>query len=495
MSLAVRSARIEVFKPGNDSEDNPDFTIPEEDIASVSFSERLGQQKDEGTVEVHNHDGDYSPSLSDNELRSGDRLQFWITSEHGVENWGDESWGDGVWGGESDEWTAWIRDRKFVRHSPSISTIELTCEDFVFGVMSKRRVYNHFEDTQASGTSDSVLETVLDNEATEIGQDKIEAITENVNINSDGKTLLDVIIDLAGRADAYMYSRKTDLAWKSIGGINTDRELQGDDISAFENTDTDSGMVNRVRVDGGRSRGIDDEQLTQTAYTTVTADSRLEFQIETRKIALERLELWTKTTGSEEDITVRIQKSNEAGDGPIAPDDTTSDIDSRTLSHEFLSSDDFTTFIFGKDHELPEPDPWIIVETDGDTGQDIGVDGSGDPAYKAWYAYNITVRKTSQSSRRKYRLREERIKEKGAQSLEEALEIANAKLDHDSVPESKVKTEPESDYAKFLRLGDAVSMSFDRENVSGDYVVAERDLEYLPGRAEITLTLQEVSTI
>lgn len=486
--LNVRKGRIDVFKPGNSS-DEPDFTVPAEDIQLVDASIRAGQVKDEGKIVLSNDEGEYT---IDDEINSGDRLHFWLTLDTYIVSWGTETWGDGAWGGELDRWSAMVRDREMEYLGPNTSDLTLSCEDFALSIASKRRVYNTFRGIDASGHSDAVVETMLDNNAEEIGQSRITPISNDVWITFDGDTLLDALTEVSRRANAVMRGRKGDLIFKPLDGITREFELQGTEIGRLKTKEVDSGMVNRVRIDGGEATALETSQENQSSYTAVTESTRATFQINTRKAELAFIELWTNPTGSEEAVTVRIQKDD--GGAPIAPGDESSDIVSATLDHHFLANDDFTTFLLGS-HTLPEPNPWVIVETDGSNGQDIGTDSNGNETYKAHYGFNLTVRNTNRTSRNQYRLREGRIKDDAIQSPEEAHDIAEDKLNHDSVPEHTVEAPADNDRTHHLSPLDMVYLNFKREQAVGDYLVTERNDQYDGSVLDTTLTLQEVGTI
>lgn len=484
--LTIKDARLEVRKPGSET---TDFKIPVEDIQGVDHSMRIGKRKDSGNIALSNDEGQYS---DENEITSGDELRFWVTMADYIVEWGERSWGDGAWGGERDRWTAMVRDREFEYISPGISNLKITCEDFVFSVASKRTVFNSYEDTQISGTSDSLLESLIDNNAAEIGKDRIDEISATTSMTIDGTKLHDVFNEIADRADAVMSQRRNDLIFKEVSSITPKFDLLGTEIGRLSTRETDTGLVNEVRVDGGESHSVDDEQPTQDTYTTVTSDNRATFQVSTRKSAISRIEIWTRSTGSEESVTVRIQKDD--GGAPVDVTDTSSDIDSVTYDHRFVSNDDFTTFILNE-HTLPEPNPWIIVETDGSEGQDIGTDSSGNVAYRSYYSFDITVREVSRSSINKYRRREGRINADAVSSVKEANDIAHARLDHDSVPEHTVQAEADSSRVHQLVPADVVTLDFPREKAVGDYIVTERSDTYDGSLLETTITLQEVSSL
>jgi hypothetical protein len=485
---AVRLGHAEVYKPGNEAAATPDLFIPSDDLASVAFNDRINRRKDTGTVAVHNDDGSYS--AGDPRVDSGDLIRFYTAFRDDSVHYPDGdavggAFGDGGFGGRRRRWTAMVRDVELSYEGPDTSTLTLNCDDFAFAVLSLRRVFNAFEDTAISGSEAAILDTLLANNAPEVDRSGIQTVGETTSATYDGTNLLEAAVSLTSRANAVMRADDTGLEFRPLADLRATPRLapSGADVSAFTSTFSDTGVANQVRVDGGKDRSVDDEQPTQDGYASVDQSNRLTFRVSTRKSNINRLELWTRPTGSEEDVVVRLQK--DAGGQPVDVTDEESDIDTAQLSHEFLAADGFTTFIFGSNHTLPEPNPWVIIETDGDGGQDIGVDtsqtsASGDPlaAYRAYFEYDLTVRQTDTASTRQYRLREARISKDNIATLEEAYDVAGEKIDHDSTPEQTVEFAADTLALHEVQAGDVLELDFPRERVAGDYIVTERSDTY-----------------
>lgn len=495
----IKSAEVLIFDPDNDSRNNEDLRIPESNIASVSTTSRLNRRKDTAEFEIINDKGQYTEN-SDINIRSGQRIEFEIITPNDFQAWGDSAWGKGGWGGKNHRWTGAIRDVEYTYDGPHVSTITLTAEDFVFGIMSKRLVFDTWSDRQVAGTSTSILNEAVRHEAPEINRTSIEDFNTSTWISADGTNLLDFAIKLAQRTDnVAMFSDRRRLHFKHRDQISTEFTIQPSDVGFFSVKEDDSDVANVVRVDGGVEKGIDDEQLTQDGYLTATDSGSIQFQVATRKAQIEELDLWTKKTGSEESVTIRIQK-DDAG-SPVAPGDNTSDIVSESIEHGDLTDDGFTTFNLG-DHTLPEPNPWVIVQTDGGSGQDIGVNTQGTsgtsddvPTYKVWYAYTITVRKSDATSVNKYRKREARIKNDSIRSSEEARAVAQEKLNHDAVPTKEFTAPAESLRSHLLSVGDVVDLDFPREKATGNYIVSQLETSYDGIQIETEITAEEVQSI
>lgn len=489
---AIQEARLEIFDVDNDSVDSPDLIIPGTDISSVSASVRLSRRKDSATINLHNNAGQYTNN-ADIDLRSGQRLRFHLTTEGDIERWGQHTWGEGAWSGEHLRWTGIIRDITYSYNGPNSSSIQLKAEDFVFGLMSKRLLYDSYDEAPIAGSDDAVLNDALTQEIPEIRQAGIEDFTDQTtSITVDGTDLLEFSLSMARRANAIMYAKGERLNFEHLESKTPQFEVQGSDIGYFEVEVTDDGVVNEVRVDGGTNQAIDDEQAQQDSYTTVSKENRLQFQINTRKSKVSSLELWTNPTGSGENMTVRLQKDENGS--PVAPEDNTSDIANKSLNQRFIEEGGFTEFIMN-DHTLPEPNPWVIVETDGGTGQDVGVSSEGRPSYRAFYEYSVTVRQSDFDSQNDYRQRETRIEDSSLQTAQEAREVAREKLNHDSVPEDSINMPADSERTHHLHVGDVVEMNFPRERASGEYIVTERSDDYQDHTLSTTLKVQEVGSL
>jgi len=488
MTLNIVDSRIEVYHPETDlAGAMPDFTVeggggPNADLVSVDGGLRLSNRKDEGSIIVWNDDGQYSESDGRPRIHSGDRLDFYVRHE-----------------GEADpsrRWVVMVRDVERTRGGPNTSSMKLTVEDYAMSIMSKRKVYNSFDRVQIAGSPESILNTVLRNEAPAIDRSLISnADREATSVNCDGTNLLDLGQTLARRAGAHMRSDGTGLRFalpREYPTYTPDKRT----IGSVKNKTSDAGMINKIRVHGGRGRAVDDEQPNQSGYTSVAPGSPVMFQVGTRKSTLDRVQIWLHKQAEDGKMGVRIQKANDANTGPIEPSDTDSDIDSDTLSHEFLDNDGFTPFDFGQ-HTLPEPNPWIIVEMEGDNdpAQEIGVDSNENPAYIAEFGYPILARKPEADSTERYRIREDTKRRKDAPTETEALALANEVLNHESAPENKVTFEAVEPEAHYYVPGDRLTLNYQREGAVGEFMITERSDKYEGMSLQTDYAAQEIGTI
>lgn len=219
-------------------------------------------------------------------------------------------------------------------------------------------------------------------------------------------------------------------------------------------------------------------------------------QIPTRKSEIDRVEVWTRTTGSEEDMIVRVQGPNSDNTGPVEPTDTKSDVARRTLSHEFLSPDGFTMFIL-PDHTLPpRSNAWLIIETEGSSGQEVGVDSTtGDLTHRFHYPYPINVRVTDGDSQDEYRRRDYHIDDDDIPTFAGARDRGQAFRQRHAEPDIFLGMDARSQRFHDLRTGDVVKLDLPDVSVHGNHVVTERDVTYEENRLQTDVTLRDVASL
>ena len=450
-------------------------TISNDVIERVSISQRAQDRMDTGEF-VLDDDGSL-PTIT-----SGDKLTFRTRL-----------------GGEASltrQWTAMARNVTRRLEAGGQRGLRITATDFVFTVLSWRIADASFEDTDVGNIVDSLVES----EAPELGRSQIDTVGVKTDAFPSGRKLLDLITsEYDALADALVTHDGTDLVFTALGNVSSKHDLTPTDLRApIELPAPDDRLVNRHRVDGGTDHAVDDEQPTQTSTTTVTDSSRLTHQLDVRKSELARIQLWTDPKANSADsVVVRLQADD--GGSPVAVGDRQSDIANKTLAVDFLSSADFTTFLL-PDHTLaPGADPWLIIEATGSNGQDIGVDGSGTPTYRAEFPFPLAVRVNDFNSQTAYRRRDLRTKDETLETFVAAQDTAKSKLRHRATPERQVIGVAETDRATNLSTGEAVTLPTADwpDNVAGQYLCLERQLDFEgeTNRLSADLVLQEVSSI
>ncbi|MWG34814.1 hypothetical protein [Halomarina oriensis] len=497
--LPVRGAQLAVFKPGNESDDlaDADVTVADADVEAIDITERIQARKDTAQLTIGNDDGQYTGDIT-----SGDRVEFIAdTPANRKRAYSTDAYGSGLFGGYGSLWTGMVRSQTPERAGPQDATLDIESQDWVFAKCGFAQVYDAFEDApiclpeEDPNAESAIVNTLLRREAPAIDRSllgRCETVTDEF---SNGQNLLDVLGDLAAKADAVLFSRGRSLAFVPLADLAAKTEIGPADATTHNVRINDDDLANVIRVDGGTDFAVDDAQETVSSYQTVTDTNRILHRISTRKSRLARIEVWTRADRSEDadGIVVRLQKDD--GGQPIAVDDTQSDItDPTQISAEFLDDDGFTTFRMSK-HTLPEPNPWLIVESDGSTGQEIGVDTSSVPAYRAYFPYPISVRVESPASQREYGRREDRIKDDGLQTFRAARDRGDAELRHRDEPRRELSFGARGPDAHTLQAGEVFDAQFPLEGAVGDHIVIQRTISYAGATMTTDVTAQETKSL
>jgi hypothetical protein len=472
MSRQIRSVELRAFRPG---ESVAHTTLKDAALVGADITESAQDALDSGTIQLDTTE----IGLSAPRVTSGDRLEL-----------------DVRLAGESAAsrfWTAIARDVSDSLEGGNISGVSIEATDFPFTVLSFRNSDGGFEGVDVG----TVLDTLVADDAPEVGRSQIQTVGAEVDIEVAGRKLMDVLSqDLAPIGDATVAADGKDLVFKPLGDVGVKHPLTPSDLRAPINIQrVDDQIINRVRVDGGTDHAVDDEQLTQSATTRVTASNRLTTQIETRKSEVDRVQLFTvPDSNSTDNLTVRLQAARNGS--PVAINDRESDIARRTLAPEFLEQSGFTEFQLPAHSLSPGQDPFLIAEASGATGHDVGTDGSGTPTFKAEFPFPLLARAEAGDSQAQFRRRDLRRKDDTLQTEQAVQDAAGAELRKRSEPERRVAAAAQSVRAHRVRPAEAVRLSdFPVPDVSGRYLVTERQTELTGTLLETNLTLADVDTI
>jgi hypothetical protein len=473
MTRNVAAAELEVYTPANSGTD-PDTVIPGVDVEQLTINSRLQDLIDTGRIALTNDRGTYTDAIT-----SGDRLRFKTQLD------GEDAL--------SHRWTGLARPVTHAQTGPTTTQLELRVDDFVFGVLDMRSVVNAFEGDPIAGSEDAVLNRILKRNAPEIDRSQIATVSEEVNIVWTGKSLLDAVRDLADRADAIVSQDETSLVFERLGTASTEWTLTPADKGLHKVKENDDSLANEIRVEGGEGVEIDAEQTTVDGYETVSDGNRIQTQIRTRKSEVTRIELWTRTTGSGDNVVVRLQADQDGA--PKDPSSRESDIARKTLSSDFLANDDWTTFLL-PEHKLPDRDPWLMIESDGSTGQEIGVDtASSDPAHRAYYPYPLATILSDADSIDEYRRRERIIQKDSLKTRQQTNEVAKSAIRHSRKPARTIEFPAESVRAHNLKPGDVIGVDEPAERAVGNFVVVERRDSYGGVNLTTDIVAQDIDTI
>ena len=466
----------------------PDITTPgdhpEHGVESVSVEPRIQGDIDQGTISLANFDGYYG--VNQNPITRGDKVEWRVRLE------GENTL--------SERWTGMVTETTYDTVGPGDgpgqgpSYLELDTSDFVFQVLADRTIYRVFEDEPIP----EMIRTLVDLKAPEISTDLVD-IGQTASVVANGLNLLEVVTSLAVRGDCVLWSDGDTLVMRRVDDLSPQFTISPstDDISyPWSVTTNPDDLVNFVRVDGGNANALDDAQETQSAYYTVTNSDRLTYQLAPTRSRADRIELYTRKTGSNEGIKVRIQRDD--GGAPLNPGSDSADIVSGKLeSDDGRFADDGWSVFFLDDHVFHDENPWLIIESDGDVGQDVGVNDSNEPAFRSYYRYPIIAEQSDPHSQDKYRRIETTENDDSLRTFDSAIDKAGEVLEHNNEPRKEFKADAQSPRLQNLEIGDVVTLDFPRVGAVGDYILSSRTDTYGDGNVHwnVSVTLQEVDSL
>jgi len=487
MTLKIADAELEIYEPGDDDPvvDDPALVVPAEDIANATESKRTDKFKDSGEVVVWNGSGEYA-----GRIQSGDLLRFLVRLE------GDDTL--------THRFSGMARSITYTRENDANGVITVSFGGFVGEVMAARRVSFGREgrpiasETAAEGTEDEgLINELLRRNCPELKRDGLRNLsgqTSDVFLQND--RIKGVADGLAARASAVMYGRDTTAYVREVRDLERSFVLGENDITGvYERTVNDDELANSVRVDGGDNFAVETENLGTDTFTAVDGTTRLTFSYNTRKSETGRIRLYTRrnaNAGAGDNLRLRLQAANGAGNAPINPDDESSDVVQKQLTSEFLAEDGFTEFIF-PEHTLPARNMFVLVEGTGD--HEVGISLNGDPVFRQFYPYPLLAVQENFSSIEDYRRREYAERDQSLRSRVAVKDRTTEVLGDRSRPNDRLNVEAESQRAHFLQPGEAVFFERLRDDISGTYAVLDRDDEFDGVNLDTTLTLQEVMTL
>lgn len=473
-AIDIIDSRLKAFKPGS-----PGSTFVTIDaIESVELTESGGDPIDRGSVAIENTDGKLTGT---NRITSGDGVIFELRRE-----------------GESS------LSRRFVGMARDVSdsfegggrrTTEIELTDFVFSTLSFRTADAAFENTAVG----DIVDTLVAAEAPIIDRSRIAATQSTTDINIQGRTLNDVITqELAPAGDAILGSDllNVGLIFQPLQNVSDFTTLTPTDIhSPFTVERIDDELINSVRVDGGTDHKVDDEQLNQSSTTRVTDTNRVTQAVETRKSEISRVQLFTqRDPNSNDGLTVRIQAGRNGS--PVAINDRESDIANRTLADDFLATNGFTEFQM-PDHSLAaDSQPFIIVESDGTTGQPVGTDANGALTFKVLFPFPLLARAENAASVNEFRRRELRVSDESLETEAAVQRKAQSRLRHRAEPKRRISGQAVTRKAHALRPPDAVKLvGFGADDVGGNFIVTERRTSFNGRQLTTELTFEDATTL
>lgn len=486
----IQDARLEVTKPGDTS---PSATLHgPEDLRTVSISSQIQDVRDRATITYDNEGGRHTGTIT-----TGDRLDFYVTysgpADAAMSGYDASQYDRSSYDASTQtihRWTGLSGVPNY--HKPEggrYATVEAT--DFVFAVMAFRRLQRSYINTGIS----TILREIVADKCPELSTGEILTVNQSTDVVYSGKSVMDAAVELAGRADATMWTRGNRLVFEQLDTVASEWTATATDFGTWSSGGDDDHLLNHLRTEGGTDSKVGDEQTVQDGYTRVTDSSRIQHQIQLPVSRIEQVEVWTRPADTGDNVIVRVQE--DRGGAPADPSDTTLDRASRTLAAPFLANDDYTTFLLGQ-VDLPAENPWILIESGGADGQDIGIQSStGNPTQKTWYWYPLITERQSQSSINEYRRREQRDVRESLSTFTAVRDYGDARIAHNDEPRRTFSGPAASWRAHHLEPADVVTLDFPEEAAVGDYIVTQRTDNYgqpAGNMLKTDLELQEVET-
>lgn len=499
MTIPIRDCQIDVYR--NERTDigdaNPAFTIDQNDIAGFDIQARVDDQLDEATLTLHNHHSRYS---IENYIETSDRLDVEIAlgepTRLDTDAWGVGVWGEGTWGSTAPEegdaptvrWTGRVLDLDRSRDQPGLATLNLAATDWVGAILADRTVTNAYIDEDIG----AIIRDICRRKASEIDSSGVPDFGISTDVKYTSADCWDAVNQLAARADGLVSQDGLILRVDPIEDLGFALTLEPGDVFLPWTTTVDDTVKNIVRVDSGTARKVEREQteVDPDSFERVAAGDedtgsepqRILYRLRARKAAVHSIELWTRRVSDEDSVEVRLQ--SDEGGAPVDIEDPDSDIASTRWEADNLTADGWTSFFFA-DHTLADRDPWLIIESDGETGHDIGHSAAGTLAYISYYPHPLNFEVVERDSVDRYGAREIQIERDNLETLVATRDAAQAELARRAWPSKTIEFAARSERAHALVPGEVIAADVPSEDAVGEYIVTERSSAF--DGAEVTL--------
>lgn len=446
----IQDVAVGVYHQNTPSSDTPDVMLDLEHLLGITIDEKAADLKDEGGI-----DAVYHPDPSQ-DLRMGDRVEISATLEP-------------LDGGstQSIDWTGRVLTTDHTRDDPGQlgGTLASEVTDYVAGVLSERQITGSWVNEDVG----QIIRDICEQKASEIDCTNVPDMGVSTDLFAQNTDCWDTVNSLAARADAIVFQSGIELRVEPVGNLTHQFDLvENDYIYPWETTIGDE-VKNVVRVDSGTNRQEESSQSTHDSWQRVTQSSRLTYRLRARKSSLHSIDLMLRQA-SDEKLKLRLQADENGSPVEIGSED--SDVDSASWDSDNLPNEGRKDFFFSG-NTLPDRDPWLIVETDGDTGHDIAVNSNGVPVFTSYYPHPISYEDTSTESIDEYGSREIRIQRDNLDTLAATEDAVQQELARRAWPEKTVSFEANSARAHALETGDIITVDKPEEDAVGDFIVTE----------------------
>lgn len=446
MPANVYDARLDFYYP--ETSGGPDLQVGAEDFRNFRFRRSFRDDPGGGTIRIDNGafgtDGTYNATVSTPvgdrpEIDIMDRCEVYVLTEH---NSAGATLGDI----ETRRWTTLVKNLRAGVDSEG-NYLELDVENFVFGILKRRTVANVFRDRNVSGASSNIVETILSNNAPEIGQARIEPEPVTLSIIFNYDNALGALDTVARRVGAVMRGLGTDLDWKYLSNLRADFGVTQQDVQLpVDNEKASEELINQWYITGG---------TTETQIKSFTTDNSSEQppdaatpvytsnNIDVNANNIPRIDVLINELGNGNSHRLRVQPGTSSG-GPVAPFDRDQDLGSaKKVDSDYSSTGkQWSSFDVGIDNLATDrialvwegisdnPNNSFYDNIYGDDG------GSGDLvkiAHKIYTGYPVVGIAGDTTSKQSYRNSEGRKRE-NLPSNADARKAARQRLERTTTP-------------------------------------------------------------
>lgn len=284
-------------------------------------------------------------------------------------------------------WHGRIDERKVRQRDLASAIIKLDCKDFLYWVLENSVVTTQ---SYTSKTIGFIIKDLIDTYATEtLDTSGIEVTGANMttlsSVTFEQVPLFDAVMNMR-KLDSYTFHGEAalpnDKAFYSEKAVTPSGEtLTASDIHWLEETTKALGLINSVEVRGKRTEKILFEQAVQDTTQLVTSTSRFiqSFSTGVERLSKIRIFVDKTVTSSGEGIFLRVQPESSLGAAPDDEADFEKDIVRKFLTVDELPSGGLIDFVLDSHQLAGTPATttyYIIVESDGPTGQRVGKEAS-----------------------------------------------------------------------------------------------------------------------
>lgn len=471
-AMPITDAEIEVYHQNTPPSDTPESIIDGSAINSVSLTSRAGDRNDECSIEI-----DDTPN---HDLRLKDRIVF--TAYLGVD--GDTGYGVSYgtyYGGEKTEitWTGQVLGRDRSKEDEGVLGVSISVDstDFVGSILKERKISGGWVDEDIG----AIIREICERKASEVDASNVPDFGVTTDLFIQNADAWDTITSLAARCDSILRQEGTALYVEPVNNLSNAFTLDSSDYYFPFDVTVDNDIKNSIRVDGGTARQEEQVQEVQDSWQRITETSRITHRLRARKSEIDSIDLYVRKA-SDEDLTVRLQSDQDGA--PVEIDNDESNIVSSTWSSEDLPDQGWRAFFFD-DHTLPDRDPWMIIETSGSTGHDIGIDANSAPTHRSYYPHQLSFEDQDIDSIQEYGLHEDTVERDNLETLIGTQHAVQQELARKAWPPKDVTFTARSERAHSLVPGQVITLDEAEYDAVGDFIVTEISHSFEAGQLDL----------